>query len=87
MIDFLKIDTQMGLTFSGIALVTDNLVKRERVTRSARKAYDTVVRLKQGFPMTEVDADTLDRNFGRLRSELESLGEVLLDHLRLSERG
>lgn len=81
MIDFLRIDTQMGLTFSGIALVTDDLAKKERVTHSARKAYDTVVRLKQGVPMTEVEADSLNRNLTRLRGELESLGEMFLDRL------
>lgn len=75
MSDFLRIDTQLGLTFSGMALVTNDLAKRERVTRSARKAYDTVVRLKQEFWLTELDADSLDSNLGRLRSELESLGE------------
>lgn len=81
MIDFLKIDTQMGLTFSGLALATDDSATRERVIRSARKAYDTVVRLKQGIPLTEVETNSLDRKLGRLRSELESLGETFSDRL------
>lgn len=79
MSDFLKVDSEMGLTFSGMALVTDDLRKRERITRSARKAYDTVLRLKPGVPLTKVDADRLDRNLRRLRSELETLGETFFE--------
>ena len=76
MIDFLKIDTQLGLTFSGIALLTDDLPRRERVTLSARKAYETVLKLKRGVALSAVDADSFDRNLGRLRRELETLGQT-----------
>jgi predicted RNase H-like nuclease (RuvC/YqgF family) len=76
MFDFLRVDTKMGLTFSGIAQLTDDVATRERLTRSARKAYDTIVRLKKSLSLTEVEADILDRDLRRLRSELESLGEA-----------
>lgn len=56
--DFLRIDAQLALTFSGIALSTADLAKRERTIKIARKAYDTVLRLKPGVRMTH---DTEER--------------------------
>jgi hypothetical protein len=76
MADFLRIDTEMGLTFSGIALVAENQQKRIRTTQVARTAYDTITRLKQTVLMTELEADKLNRNLRRLRCELEVLGET-----------
>lgn len=76
MADFLRIDAEMGLTFSGIALVADNQRKRIRTTQVARTAYDSITRLKPRVRLTEVEADKLDGNLLRLRRELEMLGEV-----------
>jgi hypothetical protein len=75
MVDFLRIDTQTGLIFSGIALGTRDLEKKRRTTRIARNAYDTVVRLKIGIALTERENSTLQQGLERLKDELEILGE------------
>lgn len=73
--DFLRIDSQIALTFCGIALATDDWEKRTRTTRLARRAYDTIIRLRLNIELTNVEADKLDRNLQRLKSELTTLGE------------
>lgn len=75
-VDFLKVDVETALTFSGIALQTDNSVKKERNQRSARKAYDSVLKLAEKVDLTDQDVQTLSRNLARLKSELQTLGEV-----------
>jgi len=75
-LDFLKVDVQTGLTFTGIALQTEDSIKRQRNCRSARKAYDTVLKMIKKVDISENDARILYRNLHRLRSELVSLGEV-----------
>lgn len=75
MADFLRIDTETGLTFSGIALYTDSLQKRERTIREARKAFDTVIRLRRLVVLPESDSEVLERKLHRLKTELESLGQ------------
>jgi len=75
--DFLKIDVAMALTFSGIALQTEDPEKQQRNRRSARRAYDTVLGLIHKVPLTHDDARILARNLQRLKSELLRLGEVV----------
>jgi len=75
MAEFLRVDSEMGLTFSGLALYTDDLNKRNRATEAARKAFDTVTRLKIDVSLTDAQSETLERNLLRLRSELERLGQ------------
>lgn len=75
--DFLKLDLNTALTFTRLARESDNEIKRERNRRSARKAYDTVLRLKQKISLNEGDAKQISENLERLKSELISLGEVL----------
>ena len=74
--DFLKIDIAMGLTFSGIALRTQDSAKERRNRESARKAYDTVLKLMERVTLTRDDARILAHNLQRLKSELVSLGDV-----------
>lgn len=74
--DFLKVDLETALTFSGIALQADNDVKKKRNQQSARKAYDTVLTLLRRVEPDERDAQELRANLQRLKSELETLGEV-----------
>jgi len=76
-VDFLKIDVATALTFSGIALQTQDPEKRQRNRRSARRAYDTILGLIHRVPLTLDDAQILARNLRRLKSELVRLGEVL----------
>jgi hypothetical protein len=74
--DFLLIDSEVALTFCGIALQATDLEKKERTTKEARKAYDTILRLKRGVALLDIDAERLVRDLRRIKSELEVLGET-----------
>jgi hypothetical protein len=74
--DFLRIDSAMALTFANIALTTRDKVRRERATKAARRAYNTIVRLMDGVWLKPSDAQTLKENLTRLQGELETLGET-----------
>ena len=54
----------------------ENSVKKVRNRQSARRAYDTVVRLMDRVDLPDEDAQLLARKLKRLKSELVSLGEV-----------
>jgi hypothetical protein len=74
--DFLRIDSEVGLTFSGIALGATDKETRKRTTQIARRAYDTILRLRDRVVLTEAEELKLDRNLLRLRGELQSLGQA-----------
>jgi len=74
--DFLKVDVATALTFTEIALQTSDSIKKRRNRRSARKAYDSIVRLAKKVDLTPDDGELLSRNLERLKSELQTLGEV-----------
>ena len=76
-VDFLKLDLEVGLTFSHMALETQDSEKRARTRRAARRAYDTVLKLSEKVPLTNQDAESLARNLLRLKCDLALLGEVL----------
>jgi hypothetical protein len=76
MVEFLHIDAQTGLVFSGIALATNNPEKKGRTTRAARRAYEAITRLRGRVHLTDRDTMRLDYKLERLRNELEVLGEV-----------
>jgi hypothetical protein len=72
---FLLIDSEIALTFAGIALgATSNEIKRRRTTRTARRAYDTIMRLRNHIELNDQDRERLDANLARLQSELQQLG-------------
>jgi len=75
--DFLQIDSEIALTFSTIALGTSEQEKRRHMTRTARKAYDTVVRLREDTSLVGSDNDRLEANLKRLKSNLQRLGQRL----------
>jgi hypothetical protein len=76
-IDFLKVDIETALTFSGIALQSENnLEKRRRNQENARRGYDTIQRLLKKVPLNPADSRMLSRNLKRLKSELQDLGET-----------
>ena len=75
--DFLQIDSQVALTFSSIALATSNEEKKRRTTLTARRAYDTITRLRNYIDLTDAESDALDRNLEQLKGELLRLGENL----------
>lgn len=74
--DFLRIDSEVALTFSGIALGASDHDRRSRTSQAARKAYDTVIRLREGVDLTDAESNKLDANLQRLKSELQSLGQT-----------
>lgn len=75
--DFLKIDVQTALTFSGIALQSNSDEdKRRRNRKSARRGYDTILRLLQKVQLTAGEARSISHNMTRLKSELQQLGET-----------
>ena len=71
--DFLLIDSEVALTFSGIEAV--NPEKRKRRTQTARKAFDTIMRLREDVDLRQAERDKLDANLQRLKSELQGLGQ------------
>jgi hypothetical protein len=75
--DFLKVDVATALTLAQTALSTDDPVKKRRNRKSARKAYDTVIRIAKKIALTDQDAKYLEKGLKRLRAELTQLGENL----------
>jgi hypothetical protein len=74
--DFLEIDSQVALTFSGIALGARDPQKRRRSARTARRAYETITRLRTNLNLNPKEMGKLDANVQRLKSELKTLGEI-----------
>lgn len=75
--DFLRIDVQTALTFSGIALQSNSDEdKRRRNRKSARRGYDTILHLLEKVQLTTGEARSMSRNMTRLKSELRELGET-----------
>ena len=72
---FLKADISTALTFSENALNADNPKNRERNQRSARKAYDTVLRLSKKVTLPDEDARKLQAGMRSLKAKLIRLGE------------
>jgi hypothetical protein len=76
-VEFLKIDVETALTFSGIALHSrDDDPKKRRNQLNARKSYDTIVRFVGKIPINEDDRYVIFRKLERLKSELQVLGET-----------
>jgi hypothetical protein len=74
--EFLKTDVETALTFSSIALQSEDLSKRARNCRNARRGYDTIVRLAGRIQLSMDDEQFLTKKLVRLKGELERLGEV-----------
>jgi hypothetical protein len=74
--DFLKVDLETALTFTGLALNAEDTAKRDRNQRAARKAYDTIVHLIERVTLTENEANFFEENLSRLKRELIDLGET-----------
>src|SRR5262245_369755 len=73
--DFLKIDVETGLTFSGLALETDNKEKKERNRKNAREAFNTILRFWDNVDFSPHDEAYIHEKMGQLKSDLELLGE------------
>lgn len=74
--DFLKADVATALTFSETALDSDDPGKKQRNQRSARKAYDTIVRMAKKITLHEKDASELKHALQQLKANLLRLGET-----------
>jgi len=72
---FLQIDSEIALTFSGIALGASDERTRRRTAQSARKAFDTIMWLRKKIILTDAQRNKLDANLQRLKSELQRLGQ------------
>jgi hypothetical protein len=73
--DFLKIELEMALTFTELAMQTRDHDKRERNRQAARKAYETVVHMMGRVPLSDDEANIFKKNLERLRFDLVDLGE------------
>lgn len=74
--DFLRVDVQTSLTFCKIARETDDPDKKSRNRHHARRGYDTVVRLMRKVDFTQTELQEMNANLEKLKSQLQSLGEV-----------
>ena len=73
--DFLRVDSQIALTLSGMALAARDPEKKRRPAEIARKAYDTITQLRQKIVLSSAQRGCLDANLQRLKSELQSIGQ------------
>ncbi len=74
-IDFIRVDLDTALTFTRIALATTDPQKQQRTTRTARKAYDTILRSLTRVRLRPNDATAIETKLQRLREDLIRLGE------------
>jgi len=72
--EFLQIDSEIALTFCGLALGATDKGRKSYAAQAARKAYDTIIRLRKGIKLTDEQRDKLDAGLQRLKSELQRIG-------------
>jgi DNA invertase Pin-like site-specific DNA recombinase len=70
------VDVVTGLTFAKAALDSRDEDKKLRNQKSARKAYDTIVRMLNKITPTDADARQLHESLQQLKSHLIQLGET-----------
>lgn len=71
----LRTELSLGLTFSGIALQSDNPEKTARNTANARKAFDVALRLIHKIILTTEEKSETDAGLAKLKADLVKLGE------------
>lgn len=71
--DFLRIDSQIALTLSGIALKASDPARRRRAAHIARSAYNTIMRLREDTDLSGADRGILEANLRQLKIELRRL--------------
>ncbi len=76
-VDFLYTEAEVGLTFAEIALASKDPDKQKGAIVNARKAYDTIGRLRKAVQLTAEQDARLDKTLLRLKQQLELLGEKL----------
>jgi hypothetical protein len=76
-LDFLRTDLAIALTTTNIAATAaEGSEKRQRNTRNARRAYDTILRLRERLVTTSGETKELDDKLLDLEVALARLGEV-----------
>ena len=71
----MRVDCDIALTFVSIALEEGDPERRRRTAETARKAYDTITRMWEGIKFGEAERRELEDKLGRLKSQLERLGQ------------
>jgi len=74
--EFLRIDLETARTFVDIARHAYDDLCKKRNCRSARRAYDTVIKLIDKVDWHAKDGVAVKRELKRLKTELEGLGET-----------
>lgn len=74
--EFLKADLATGLTLTESARNTADPAQKRHNQKSARKAYDTVVRMATKITLSDQEAKNLKQGLQRLRTDLIQLGET-----------
>ena len=75
--EFLKVDVATALTFAETALTADDPEKKQRNQKSARKAYDTVLRMANKVALPDQAAQELKDGLQKLNAKLKQLGEAV----------
>ncbi len=76
-VEFLRIDLETALTLTRIAQRAGaGSIKRQRTVRKARRAYDTVVKMRSSCACSDAEGLRIDKKIRRLRTELLRLGET-----------
>lgn len=70
---FLLVDVDVALTLSGMALNARDREKKQRQFDSARKAYETIKRLRRSLDLEEEEQEKLNSKLQRLESDLQKL--------------
>jgi len=76
--DFLSVDIDTALTFTQIAADSErDSETRRRNHENARKAYDTILHLKEKVDFRPEQRTDLEKKLATLKHALERLGEAL----------
>lgn len=70
---FLLVDVEVALTLSGMALNARSSENRQRQYDSARKAYETIKRLRRDLHLDEAERKKLNSKLQHLKSDLQKL--------------
>jgi hypothetical protein len=74
-VEFLNVEADTGLMFANIAIESDDSEKTTRNQANARLAYDTVLRFIGRVSLSAMEFDGLSSKMGRLKADLQKLGE------------
>lgn len=72
---FLRVEASLALCFVSIASQSQDPIRIDRLTKSGRKAYDTLVHFMERVYLTPRERAHLMTSLSRLRLELRNLGE------------